>query len=167
LTLGIMPAAALDPRDLDILRIRLGMGETAVSAHLAEQGITSVQRQANRACPVDAIAWCRTVIVARTRDGSLTIELADPMPGAVLTEPWVSSILYRLDGRGPNESEMIRMSVLGRFGQPSSLRPMTWCEQPDPTGACPANRPHLVFEPGPDIGARLFLTAGLVLSPPR
>ncbi len=162
LILCIAPALALDPRDLDILRLRLGMGETEVIAHLAEQGITAVQRQPNRACTGDAAPWCRTVITARTRDGSLAIELADPVPAASSAESWVSSILYRLDGRGPNESEMIRMSVLNRFGPPNSLRPMTWCERPDPTGACPANRPHLTFEPGPDIGARLFLTAGLV-----
>lgn len=166
LILGIAPAAALDPRDLDILRIRLGMSEVEVIAHLAEQGITGVQRQPNRACTGDAAPWCRMMIVARTRDGSLTIELADPMPAAASADAWVSSIQYRLDGRGPNELEMIRMAVLDRFGQPSSLQPMTWCERPNSTGTCPPNRPHLVFEPGPGIGARLFLTAGLVAAPP-
>jgi hypothetical protein len=79
----------------------------------------------------------------------------------------VSSILYRLDGRGPNEAQMIRTSVLDRFGDPSSLQPMSWCEHPGPTGACPTDQPRLVFELEPGTGCLLFLTADVAAPPPR
>jgi hypothetical protein len=96
----------------------------------------------------------------------LTIELADPLPAMMPSQPWVSGILYRLDGRGAGEAEMIRASVLDRFGHPTSMHPMAWCERAGADGVCPADKPRLTFEPGPGVACRLFLTVGAAVPPP-
>lgn len=155
------PAAGFNARDADILKLRLGMGETEVIERLQYQGITGTALlQRGRVCPDRVGAACLTTIVARTGDGVLTIELADPLPEMVPSEPWVRSILYRLEGRLPGEPEMIRAAVLEHFGEPSSRQPLAWCEHPGPTGLCAADRPRLSLEPGPGTATLLLLTIG-------
>jgi hypothetical protein len=158
LVMAIRPAAALDPRDADILRLHLGMGEAEMMARLAEQGAAMQDR--GRLCADDHTPRCQTRIVAKTLDGTLTITLADPMPETATREPRVSSVLYRVSLRRASEATQIQESMIDRFGEPSSQSPLAWCGAPAPGHACPADRPRLSFEVGPGMSWLLALTAG-------
>jgi hypothetical protein len=140
----ILPAGsalALDPHKADILRLRLGMTEPEVLAQLAEQGIVLGGSQAP--CTEGAEPRCQRQLVARTRDGALTIEFAARTPAV---QPTTQRIRYRLQGRALGEATLVRGAMLDRFGPATSQEPLAWCiPQPDDPG-CAATRPRLTFE---------------------
>jgi hypothetical protein len=156
--MALRPAAALDPRDADILRLHLGMGEAEMMTRLAEQGAAVQDR--DRLCADDHTPRCQTRIVAKTIDGMLTITLADPPPETAAREARVNSVLYRVGSRGVAEAKQVQAAMLERFGEPSSQSPLAWCGAPALGHACPADRPRLSFQIGPGVSWQLALTAG-------
>lgn len=155
-------AGAFDPAGIDILRLRLGMSEADVVEVLAAQGNVGPGFQRGlRACSEEPAASCLASIAARTKDGMLTIRFSEASDTG---QPLVMSIEYRLDGKGQNEPGMIRAAVLERFGQPSSMQPLAWCQRPGPAGLCLPEQARLTFDPLPNGASILLLSAGM---PPR
>ena len=125
------PSHALDLTKADILTLRLGMSEPDILSHLAVQG---AQVTRGERC---GVSHCPDAIEARMKDGAMTI-LFEPGGGA-------RKIVYRFNGRGPNEDAIIRAAVLDHFGTPDLTVPLTWCARPP---ACPAGQPALTFVSG-------------------
>src|SRR4051794_12011660 len=152
---------AFDAGSIDILTLRLGQSEDEVVARLADQGIGEARMQRQRhACPHDPAASCLTAIQARTRDGMLTISFGNPASRTASEDVSVHRIEYRLSGKGAGEPDMIRASVLNRFGEPSWRQPLAWCGRAARATGCPADQPRLTFEAGPGVSSLLPLTAG-------
>ncbi len=135
---------ATDPLKVDILLLRLGMREEEVLQHLARQGAPVTQGPGT----TDG----GTALLARTRDGRLRIELS---PSGETRE-----ITYFFMGHGPNEANLVRGSVLDRFGRPATEAPLTWCRAPAADGLCPPDQPRLSFRAGAGQAGVLTLTAG-------
>jgi hypothetical protein len=151
LLFSAVSAVAFNPRGVDILTLRLGMSVDDAIARLHAQGIPSAQIQRFSApCVDEPLRLCVAKIVARTKDGELTIELTE----------LVRNIAYRFYGRAVGEAQMIRRAVLDRFGPPTSREPLTWCDPPNGSALCEAHRPRLTFVPEPDGGGTLSLVAG-------
>jgi hypothetical protein len=152
---------AFDAGSVDILTLRLGQSEDEVVARLADQGIGEARMQRQRhACPRNPAVICLAAIQARTRDGMLTITFGDATTGTASDVVFVHRIEYRLSGKGAGEPDMIRASVLNRFGEPSWRQPLAWCGRAARATGCPADQPRLTFEAGPGVSSLLTLTAG-------
>jgi len=149
------PSWAFDPRGVDIIAYRLGMTEPEVLALLDRQGFRgSGFHRTDTPCPIAPGRRCTLELEARTRDGQLRFAFSpDPV------QPTVERISYVFDAKRPNEPEAVERSVLDRYGPPTSLSPMTWCDRRAGTGPCPANAPRLTFEPG--AGSSRVLTLSL------
>ncbi len=148
------PAAAFDPRGVDILTLRLGMHEPQVIERLDRQGYLNDRLVRHRVpCPAPAGGTCLATITARTMDGLLTIAFSANSPGAEV----VTRITYTLDARKPGEPEAIESAVLDRYGPPTSASPMAWCDRTGLTGACPPDRARLSFEAGDGVSRVLTL----------
>jgi hypothetical protein len=122
--LAASPGDALDAARTDIIGLHLGMPEAEIVDGLKRQGFSVVYENGR--------------LFAKTRDGQLTIDLADNQ-GA-------RQIRYVFTGRGMGEQEKIRASVIERFGAPDQAKPMTWCHAGH-DGTCPADRASLMFLP--------------------
>lgn len=144
LTLWVAAAAAPDPREMDILGLRLGMTRVEVIAHLVAQGVDRRQIRTERdPCPGNPAAGCVDQLTAPTHDGNLVIRfVADPR---IVTETaW--SIAYTLHGLLPNEPSIIRGAVLDHFGPPSGGNdPAIWCAHVSGASCAPANQPQMTF----------------------
>ena len=160
LALGLIATSAfhslaLDPCGIDILMLRLGMTEQDVRARLTSQGISgALVRTEHHPCPRGG-GPCVDAIVARTKDGWLTIRFGGAAAGGAET---IGSITYRFDEHGPGEPAMIAASVINRFGPPVAAHPMVWCHHAPQGGSCREDRPRLVFQSGPGINSTLILT---------
>lgn len=154
-TLG-KPATALNPREADILGLRLGMPQSEVVARLQAQGITRISLQEDQAhCLGPAEDSCLDRITAPTRDGVLTIRFVARSGGA---EPAAWSIAYTLAGRLPGEPEIIRKAVLDHFGQPTSASdPEVWCAEAAGSQCSPADQPQITFHQGPGTTSTISL----------
>jgi len=150
-------AAALDPRDVDILGLRLGMTREDVVAQLAAQGIDRrMTREERHACPGDPAAGCIDRLTAQTRDGTLLIHFAIASAAAPAT---VWSIAYTLTGRLPGEPAIIRNAVLDRFGPPAGGRdPVIWCAHVSGSDCSPPDQPQITFHQGPSTASTLTLS---------
>lgn len=153
---GWAAAATLDPREVDILGLRLGMTEAEIVARLASQGIAriSIQEEHGR-CLGATPDICIDRMLAPTRDGTLLIRFA-AQPHAGEAAAW--SIAYTLAGRMPGEPEIIRNAVLDRFGKPSiATDPLVWCANTAGAGCSPADQPQITFHRGPGTASTLTL----------
>ena len=124
IALVALTAAAFDPQGADVIGLRLGMPEAEVVAALGRQGF--------------AAARDHDALVARTRDGTLTIGLIDGRVG---------EIRYEFQGRGTGEADKIATSILDRFGSPNQANPMGWCRANGSDGKCPPQAASLIFFP--------------------
>ena len=132
----------IDIRETDVLNLRLGIPRAEVEATLMRQGIPSQRWDRHtRPCPADPATACLTELIAPTRDGKLAIGFA-AATGAV------RRIDYTFKANGAGEPDMIRRSVMRRFGEPSDLTETAWCPRITPKGTCPADGPSLRFWPG-------------------
>lgn len=153
-----LPAAgashAFDPDNTDILNLRLGMPLQTVEAILTGQGIPP-QRWERRThpCPKDTAATCLTEVLAPTRDGKLAIGFS-PTTGSV------RRIDYTFKANGAGEPDMIRASVMHRFGDPSDVTDTVWCPRISAKGTCPADRPTLRLRHGAGVTLVLSLSDG-------
>ena len=156
LTLWGTAAAALNPRDVDILGLRLGMTREDVIARLLAQGIPRVSIQDDQGeCPGPSTAACIDRMTAPTRDGTLLIRFS-AATGA--TEPTVWSIAYTLAGRMPGEPDMIRAAVLDHLGPPTGgTDPVIWCAQASGSECSPADQPQITFRRGAGTSSTLTL----------
>ncbi|HEY1932736.1 MAG TPA: hypothetical protein VGG99_12040 [Acetobacteraceae bacterium] len=149
-------AATLDPREVDILGLRLGMTESDIVGRLLSQGVArlSIQEEHGK-CLTEAEDVCIDRITAPTRDGTLRIRFAIAS-GASQATAW--SIAYTLTGRLPGEPGMIRDAVLDRFGQPSGgPDPLYWCAHVSGSECSPADQPQITFSQGPGTASTLTL----------
>ncbi|HVZ08760.1 hypothetical protein [Rhodopila sp.] len=160
-------ASPTDPAAVEILGLRLGMTEPAVTAVLRAQRIRTDQiRHQPEACQGEMCPGevcqgemcqrevcqgemchgevcqgdgpCRLTLTTPTPDGELSIDLAG-------TPLRVDRITYRLHGRGPGEPAIIADAVLERFGRPDEQAPMTWCRHPGTDLRCVPGDPVLRF----------------------
>lgn len=144
-------AQGFDPGRVDILTLRLGMSRAEAMSGLLAQGIAATEiKQFLGSCQDDASRPCTVRIVARTKDGELTISFGDRVQG----------IAYQLNGKAVGEPQMIRGAVLERFGRPTTDDPMTWCNPPNGSALCQADRPRLIYKTAPKGGGTLSLLAG-------
>jgi hypothetical protein len=120
-----LPAGAFDAAGADIIGLRLGMPEADVVAGLKQQGFP--------------IARDHGALTARTRDGTLTIDLTG--------DRGVRQIRYILAGRAGGEQEKIGISMIDRFGTPDQAKPMAWCRAIGRDGFCPEDGASLTYQP--------------------
>lgn len=150
----IAPAAAIDPLQVDIIGLRLGMALPDVLRCLARQGIdrSRIHLQAG-ACGHAAGTRCTRRLAAPTVDGSLVVRFrASGGPGSET----VSRIAYTLIPRG--DPATIEGAVLDHFGPPTTSHPLTWCASGDRSGCDPPNQPRLTFVEGPEATSTLTLS---------
>lgn len=153
------PARGLDPHQVDILTLRLGMTEAEATDHLLAQGIPIDAIAGQRhPCPDTKLGTCLTSVTAPTRDGRLVLHFRPGGQGAA--SHTVDSIVYTLKLRSFGEPAMIQTSVLGRYGPPNALDPPTWCARIERSGVCPIDQARLTFQSGatPDNAGTLTLT---------
>ncbi|MDR3537032.1 MAG: hypothetical protein P4L71_11085 [Acetobacteraceae bacterium] len=158
LLLPIRPATAFDPHQVDVLTLRLGMTEAQATERLLAQGIPIQAIDGQRhPCPDSPRGTCLTTVTAPTKDGRLVLHFRPDGHGTA--SHTVDSIIYTLRFHSFGEPAMIRTSVLGRYGPPNVLDPLTWCAQVGRNGTCPADQPRLTFQPGstPDNAGTLTL----------
>lgn len=152
----VAAAAALDPRSVDILGLRLGMTRQDLIGRLAAQGIAR-NRMTEEAvpCAADPNTSCVRALTVPAPDGILAIRfVGNAGPGSEIA--W--SIAYTLAGRGAGEPEMIRNAVLERFGPPTSRNPSVWCAIGSASGCSPPDQPQLMWREGPDTSSTLTLS---------
>jgi len=152
----VTAAAALDPRGVDILGLRLGMTMQDLMDHLAVQGAKGgrVQEESGP-CATDPAASCVRALTATVPDGKLLIRfVVHAGPGSET----VWSIAYTLAGRGAGEPDMIRAAVLDHFGPPTSSNPVVWCERGGASGCNPPDQPQLLYSEGPGTSSTLTLS---------
>ena len=118
-------AGAFDAAGADIIGLRLGMPEADVVAGLRQQGFPTARD--------------RGALTARTRDGTLTIDLTG--------DRGVRQIRYILAGRASGEQEKIGTSMIDRFGTPDQAKPMAWCRAVGRDGFCPEDGASLTYQP--------------------
>ncbi len=148
------PASALDVRETDILNLRLGMRLEEVEMVLRVQGIDAHRWERHtQPCPIAPASSCLTALLAPTRDGRLAI-------GFSAASGAVRRIDYVFKANGPGEPDMIRASVMRRFGDPSDVTDTIWCLRISAKGTCPTDQPHLRFQPGPGVTLILSLSDG-------
>jgi hypothetical protein len=123
--LGASPGNAYDAARAEIIGLRLGMPDTEVLVTMHRQGF--------------AVTHDHRTLIARTRDGQLTVDLTDDQA--------VRRIRYVFSGNGVREAEKIEESVLERFGPPDQLKPMGWCLAVRRDGVCAEDGPSLTFLP--------------------
>lgn len=155
--IGLYPVAAhaFDPRAVDIIAFRLGMTEEEVTAIIERQGFRDTTfRRRDTPCAASSSRRCVTTIEVRTKDGGLSFLFS-----AATHEPTVERISYTFDGRKRNEPDALERAVVSRYGEPTVVAPMTWCDRRPGTGPCPAGAPRLTFEPGD--GSTRVLTLSL------
>ena len=147
--------AELDPRQVDFLGLRLGMRLPSVVAVVSAQGFGGQRLQQDDApCPTDPSARCVTLLTSATKDGVLRIRFVAPAgPGSETA--W--SIAYTLAGRGVGEPDVIRATVLNRFGPPSGHDPLVWCAGTGSAGCNGADQPRLTYQEGPDTSSTVTL----------
>lgn len=119
-----VPANASDPQGTDIIGLRLGMTTSEVVTALGRQGFKAT---------VD-----RNAVTARTRDGDLSIELADSR---------IKEIRYIFRGHSAGEADTIEASIADRLGPPDRAVPTTWCQTNGPNGTCTPRGASLTFVP--------------------
>jgi hypothetical protein len=160
----LVPAVgqATPPGSFDILGLRLGMAEPQVDVVLLRQGVPA-SRISREASPCQENDACDVTILAPTLDGTLTVKLV-ATAGAAAVTPIVVRIAYTLKGTAMGETAMITSSVLGRFGSPDQVSPMTWCESVTADRACPANKISLRYSPET---LTVVLAAGLIREPTK
>ena len=151
---GAGSVGALEPSGVDILNLRLGMGVREVEAVLLSQAIDPKRWDRHtKPCPSAATGICLMEIVAPTRDGRLAI-------GFAATDGTVRRVDYTFRANGAGEPEMIRASVLRRFGDPSDVTDTVWCGRISAVGTCPADRPTLRLGHGSGVTMVLSLSDG-------
>ena len=153
------PAAGFDPRQVDVLTLRLGMTETEATERLLAQGVRAEAIGRQRVpCPEAPGRTCLTTLTAPTRDGVLVLHFRPD--GRAAASLRADLLVYTLHVRSSGEPAMVRASVLARYGVPSVMEPLTWCAQVAEDGRCPADQPRLTLRPGtvPTIAGTLSLT---------
>ena len=151
LCLTVGSARALELGGVDILNLRLGMAAAEVEAALLSQAIDPKRWDRHTVpCPSGT---CLTELVAPTRDGRLAI-------GFATTGGTVRRIDYTFRANGTGEPEMIRASVLRRFGDPSDVTDTVWCGRISPVGTCPPDRPNLRLRHGAGVTMVVSLSDG-------
>jgi hypothetical protein len=152
---GVSPSAALDPRNVDILGLHLGMSRQDLIGRLAAQGIARSRiHEEAQSCATDPAASCVQTLAAPIPDGTLLIRfVVRAGPGSET----VWSIAYTLAGRGAGEPEMIRNAVLDRFGPPTSNDPPVWCVPGSASGCSQPDQPQLMYNEGPGTSSTLTL----------
>lgn len=155
------PAAALEPRGIEIVGLRLGMPAPEVMTRLRAQAAQDM-RLVPPGCPEAAWMSCLSSMTARTRDGTLELQFGPAGAGVI-------RIGYTLAARGPNEQQVIRQAIRDRFGAPSVPAPARWCSVAAALRGCPDDSPRLELAEGPGTAMRLVLTAGDLdgVQPPR
>lgn len=118
------PAGAFDAQGADIIGLRLGMPEKEAVAILGRQGFPATR--------------VRDRLVAGTRDGTLTIDIAGDR---------IHEIRYTFKAHGAGESDKIPASVFDRFGPPNQTNPMAWCQIDGRDGKCLPAAASLIFIP--------------------
>lgn len=146
------PAGAVEPRDIEILGLRLGMPATEVLARLQTQGAQDISPFPPDCREMEDTS-CLSLLTARTKDGTLELGFGPMSTG-------ISRIAYLLNGRGPNEQQVIRQAIRDRFGPPSVSAPPRWCSAAAAHRGCPDDSPHLELAEGPGTAMRLVLTSG-------
>lgn len=150
----VTAVAALDPRGIDILGLRLGMTRQDLMDHLAAQGGRGVHEE-SAPCATDPAATCVQALTASVPDGKLLIRfVVRAGPGSET----VWSIAYTLAGRGAGEPDMIRAAVLDHFGPPTSSNPTVWCRSGGTSGCNPPDQPQLAYSEGPGTSSTLTLS---------
>ncbi|MEI7712401.1 MAG: hypothetical protein WCI94_13265 [Rhodospirillales bacterium] len=149
LTVG--SARALELGGVDILNLRLGMAAAEVEAVLLSQAIDP-KRWDRQTMPCPS-GTCLKELVTPTRDGRLAI-------GFTTIGGTVRRIDYTFRANGSGEPEMIRASVLRRFGDPSDVTDTVWCGRISAVGTCPADRPNLRLRRGAGVTMVLSLSDG-------
>jgi hypothetical protein len=145
-------AKAIEPLGVEILGLRLGMPATETVTRLRAQAAQDM-RFVPPDCPGTKDASCPSSVTARTRDGTLELHFGPAGTGVIRID-------YTLDGRGPNEQQMIRQAIRDRFGPPSVPAPVRWCSAAAVLRGCPDDSPRLELAEGPGTAMRLVLTAG-------
>lgn len=156
LLLWEVAATAVDPRNADILGLRLGMTRTEVVARLVAQGIDRpLIRDERDPCPGNPAAGCVDQLTAPTRDGRLVIRfVARPDTG----QDAVWSIAYTLYGRLPGEPAIIHDAMLEHFGPPpGGTDPAVWCAHVAGAVCSPADQPQIIFGQGPSTSSTLTI----------
>jgi hypothetical protein len=160
---GVTASAALDPRNVDIIGLRLGMTRQDLIGRLAAQGIarSRMHEEAQR-CATDPTASCVRTLAVPIPDGTLLIQfVVRAGPGSEI----VWSIAYTLAGRGAGEPEMIRNAVLDHFGPPTSRDPPVWCAPGSASGCSQPDQPQLTYHEGPGTSSTLTLVDPGALRP--
>ena len=154
LFLGAGSARALDTSGADILNLRLGMAPREVEDILSAQAIDAKRWERHtRPCLIAPASSCLSELIAPTRDGRLAIGFS---PAA-----WtVQRIDYTFKASGAGEPEMIRASVMRRYGDPSDVTDTVWCARISAVGTCPPDRPNLRFRHGSGVTVILSLSDG-------
>lgn len=141
-------AEALDPRRTDILTLRLGMDEAAVTDLLEAQGYMAARfTRTQPSCDGKSGSRCLSSLSTRTKDGLLEVDFSAASSAGTASRR-VVRISYTFDGKHPGEPEAIETSVLERYGPPTMRTPMTWCDQPDPAGRCQPTGARLILAHG-------------------
>jgi hypothetical protein len=120
---GVTAGDAFNPGTVDILGITLGMTEAQIDAQLLRQGIPAgrVKRETLDCADVP----CPVTVTALTKDGVLTIHLAQAANLPAPSPPVTMRIRYAIKERAAGEPAMIEGSILDRFGRPDQPEPMT------------------------------------------
>ncbi|HBK06323.1 MAG TPA: hypothetical protein DDZ81_10725 [Acetobacteraceae bacterium] len=139
ISLLTVAADAFDAQGADIIGLRLGMPEAEVVMALGHQGFSATRD--------------RDALIAKTRDGNLTIDLMGSR---------VHEIRYEFQARGAGEADKIATSILDRFGSPNQTNPMSWCQSNGRDGTCPPQAASLTFFPET---RTLVLRAGTPMPP--
>ncbi len=116
---------AYDASRAEIIGLRLGMPDTEALTEMHRQGF--------------AVTHDHGALIARTRDGQLTIDLSEDQA--------VRRIRYVFAGNGMGEAQKIKQSVLERFGPPDQSQPMAWCVALQRDGMCSEDGPSVIFLP--------------------
>ncbi len=122
---GVVPGQAFDLSGVDIIGLRLGMPEAQIILTMRQQGL--------------AVTHNHGALIATTRGGRLTVDLADDRTAA--------RILYVFAGAARAEPDKILASVIDRLGPPVQTKPMRWCEVLGHDGQCPDTAPSITFVP--------------------
>jgi hypothetical protein len=125
LALAASPGQAYDASRAEIIGLRLDMLDTEVLMTMRRQGF--------------AVTHDHGALVARTRDGQLTVDLTDTQA--------VRRIRYVFTNNGVGETQKIEESILDRFGPPDQMKPMGWCLALSRDGRCAEDGPSLIFQP--------------------
>lgn len=158
------PAAAAEAAHFAVMGVRLYMSAPEVLTSLYSQGVREdgVSEHVHP-CALHAAVACTDRITARLADGPITIRFVDAPPGFNGAREAAFSITYH-PNPGPRGADAVRNVAEERFGPLSDAADGAWCAAAG-GGACPEDRPRMIFHHSGGGAAELALTdLGL---PPR